>query len=242
MNTKIPRGLRNNNPGNIDYNLKNKWQGQIGIETNVPQGVKPRFAKFKDVIYGIRAIAVLLIKYYDSYDCNTPLAVANRWAPPVENDTGSYAKQMARDITKAVGYTIRYTDRIDLHDYKTLRAMICSIIEHENGLSSYKEAVKDAQVDKALVMAGVQPDKKPLAKSRTVQASTVAAATGGTAVLAGAASQIATVAPAVPVVTELADAAQSHPNGLLMIFGAIVIIAAAYILWVRWDDRRRGLK
>lgn len=27
----IARGIRNNNPGNIDYNPRNQWQGQVGI-------------------------------------------------------------------------------------------------------------------------------------------------------------------------------------------------------------------
>ena len=26
------RGVRNNNPGNIDYNPRNAWQGQLGLE------------------------------------------------------------------------------------------------------------------------------------------------------------------------------------------------------------------
>lgn len=31
---KQSRGIRNNNPGNIDYNKNNQWRGQIGIETS----------------------------------------------------------------------------------------------------------------------------------------------------------------------------------------------------------------
>lgn len=33
--TKPARGERNNNPGNIDYNPRNKWKGLVGIETEV---------------------------------------------------------------------------------------------------------------------------------------------------------------------------------------------------------------
>ncbi|WP_347147235.1 hypothetical protein [Proteus vulgaris] len=50
---KIARGERNNNPGNIDYNPRNKWKGLVGIETGVPN---PRFCVFESPEYGIRAI------------------------------------------------------------------------------------------------------------------------------------------------------------------------------------------
>lgn len=51
------RGIRNRNPGNIDYNPRNDWQGQIGKE---PGG---RFAIFDTPENGIRALGKLLIKY-----------------------------------------------------------------------------------------------------------------------------------------------------------------------------------
>ncbi len=54
------RGIRNNNPGNIDYNPRNDWQGQLGYEQGV---TKPRFARFDSPENGIRALAKLLINY-----------------------------------------------------------------------------------------------------------------------------------------------------------------------------------
>ncbi|MBD1602511.1 structural protein P5, partial [Pseudomonas sp. CA3A] len=32
MTSSPKRGVRNNNPGNIDFNPRNNWQGQLGIE------------------------------------------------------------------------------------------------------------------------------------------------------------------------------------------------------------------
>ncbi|WP_409260545.1 hypothetical protein [Pseudomonas putida] len=52
-----PRDVRNNNPGNIDFNPRNDWQGQIGKE---PDG---RFAIFDTPESGIRALGKLLINY-----------------------------------------------------------------------------------------------------------------------------------------------------------------------------------
>lgn len=39
--TTIPRGVRNRNPGNIDFNPRNAWQGQFVLEAVV---AKPRCA------------------------------------------------------------------------------------------------------------------------------------------------------------------------------------------------------
>ena len=57
---KQSRGIRNNNPGNIDYNKNNQWRGQIGIETSA---INPRFAKFDNARKRIRALAKLLLNY-----------------------------------------------------------------------------------------------------------------------------------------------------------------------------------
>lgn len=52
-----PRGIRNNNPGNLDNT--NPWQGLVA------NPAEPRFATFKDPTWGVRALAVTLITYHD---------------------------------------------------------------------------------------------------------------------------------------------------------------------------------
>ncbi|HCQ3021998.1 TPA: hypothetical protein OHP99_004980, partial [Escherichia coli] len=54
---KTPRGIRNNNPGNLDKG--SPWQG---LAANPDE---PRFCTFKDPVWGIRALAVTLITYHD---------------------------------------------------------------------------------------------------------------------------------------------------------------------------------
>lgn len=228
MTTGKPRGIRNNNPGNIEYSAATKWQGL----DNPPVEPEGRFARFKDAVYGIRAIARLIITYGDKYDCDTVRKIISRWAPSHENNTSAYV----RAICAAVGVTPDET--INVHEYAILRPMVEAIIKHENGQQPYSAA----QIDKALVLAGVEPEKKPLAKSRTVKSAAVVTATGGAAIAAGVAEQVANVAPAVPVVQGVAETAQNHPTGLLIVFGAIVIAFALYIMWARFDDRRKGLR
>lgn len=136
---QIPRGVRNNNPGNIDYNKANKWVGQIGIETGVPN---PRFAVFDTPENGIRAIAKLLIGYHKK-GFTTVRQMINRWAPPVENDTGAYAKAVADKL--GVDQTLSLT----LSHY-VLMVMTSAIIKHENGYAPYNLDVIREGVSRAM--------------------------------------------------------------------------------------------
>ena len=88
-----PRGLRNNNPLNIDFNPANKWQG---LDRDQPSD--GRFCRFVSMAYGIRAAAALLVSYQDRYGLNTVRGIIGRWAPPVENDTNAYANTVARRV------------------------------------------------------------------------------------------------------------------------------------------------
>lgn len=125
-----PRGVRNNNPGNIDYHARNNWVGQVGIETGVSN---PRFARFDTMENGIRALGKLLQTYFNRGQ-NTVLKIIGGagpgkpgWAPPSENDTAAYASAVARALGVGVN------DRINVKDPTTLRKLTEAIIRHENG-------------------------------------------------------------------------------------------------------------
>lgn len=85
---KLSRGYRNNNPGNIVLTPGQYWQGEV-------QGTDTRFKTFMSMPYGYRAIFVTLNSYikkgYDTID-----KIINRYAPPHENETSSYAKTVSR--------------------------------------------------------------------------------------------------------------------------------------------------
>ena len=137
MNTiaKLPRGVRNNNPGNIE--LGDPWQGLVPVN----ERTDPRFAQFMSPAYGIRALARTLITYQDKHNIRTVTGAINRWAPPVENDTGAYV----RAVQNAVG-----GDIVDMHDYRYLRPLVEAIIKHENGRCTYEDAVMAEGVKRAL--------------------------------------------------------------------------------------------
>ena len=127
---KTPRGIRNNNPGNLDKG--SPWQGLVANPD------EPRFCTFKDPVWGIRALAVTLITYHDKRrakdgsSIDTIREVIERWAPPNENNTDAYINE----VSKAVGVTADMI--IDLHDYDILRPLVEAIIRHENGRGPLK--------------------------------------------------------------------------------------------------------
>ncbi|MCS1340536.1 hypothetical protein NX036_25235, partial [Escherichia coli] len=78
------RGIRNNNPGNLEYSKTNPWVGQTGDDG--------RFAKFETPEHGIRALGRNLMSY-QRQGIDTVSEIINRWAPPTDkNDTMSYIK------------------------------------------------------------------------------------------------------------------------------------------------------
>lgn len=215
------RGIRNNNPGNIRRS-DDKWQG---LATNQPDS---EFFTFQSPIYGIRAIARLLINYQDNNSLSTIREFINRWAPSVENNTDAYVSSVA----KRSGFDPDQT--IDVHQHEYLKPLVLAIIWHENGVQPYA----NDQIDKALVLAGVETAPKPLAKTPTIKGAQITASAG---VVAAASGVIAEVAPAIPVLSALSDIVQDNALGLLITLGVLVIFAAGYIAWARIEDRKKGL-
>lgn len=118
-----PKGIRNNNPGNIEE-TGTPWRGRVADDG--------RFIIFDKPENGIRAISRILDTYSNKYGINTLERIINRWAPPVENDTESYI-QHAEKVLKVSRHTpIGFQHRLDL---------IKVIIKHENGVQPYSDQV-----------------------------------------------------------------------------------------------------
>lgn len=83
------RGLRNNNPGNIRKNNL-KYDGEICPSAD------DQFKQFKEMAYGYRAIYVILYTYQKKYGLTTIEQFIMRYAPPVENHSGQYIKNVCK--------------------------------------------------------------------------------------------------------------------------------------------------
>lgn len=142
------RGIRNNNPGNIDFNARNNWVGQLPHDPKI----EARFARFDRAENGVRALGKLLLNYrgkdgmpgVGKPGIDTPLEFISRWAPASENNTLAYAQAIA----KRLGVGVR--DSIDISDPRVLREVVVGVIVHENGGNPYSAAVIDEGINRAL--------------------------------------------------------------------------------------------
>jgi hypothetical protein len=134
----MTRGESNKNPGNIERNYV-KWQGMSS-----DQSADVRFVVFNTPHDGIRALAKLLLTYFNKYRHNTVQAIISRWAPQVENNTNAYVNH----VSKALG--VEPDSKIVLTNPDTLERIVTAIIVHENGRCLYDDATIVKAVDSAL--------------------------------------------------------------------------------------------
>lgn len=118
-NSKIPRGIRNNNPLNI--RIGNTWLGEVTNPTD------DEFEQFVHVCYGIRAGFILLKRYINRYKLNTIEKIISRWAPGNENNTHSYINQVARGMNIAPNTPLHYEDK------DRMCALVYEMVYVENG-------------------------------------------------------------------------------------------------------------
>jgi len=138
-----PRGVRNNNPGNIDRTVT-PWQGE---DRSADARIREkRFAVFTTPVYGFRALARTLVTYQTKHRLRTVFEIINRWAPPTENDTNAYAFAVA----KAVG--VSPDQRINVMRRPTMFRLVKAIARHEQG----RDAWPDDVIEQGLDAAGIR--------------------------------------------------------------------------------------
>ena len=89
----MTRGIRNNNPLNIRRVAGQRWKGEILPSIQGGDG-GGSFVRFESIEYGIRAAFVLFRTYAIKYKANCIQDIISRWAPPSENDTEKYIKNV----------------------------------------------------------------------------------------------------------------------------------------------------
>lgn len=120
----LPRGIRNNNPGNLTGD--HSWQGRSGADDK-------GFVKFATPEAGLRAMAVNLKNQQDMHGLSTVQAIVAKYAPPTENNTPAYVATVAN----ALG--VKPDEKIDLSKPGTLATMMHAMIQHENGVQPYSK-------------------------------------------------------------------------------------------------------
>ena len=121
---KLPRGIRNKNPGNIK--LGTNWDGLAAEQTD------PTFCIFDEAVMCIRALMRILLTYRITHNKKNIDSIIRRWAPPSENDTEAYIKFVAKRME------IEPMAMID-NSIEAYLPLVKSIIQMENGMQPYDD-------------------------------------------------------------------------------------------------------
>jgi hypothetical protein len=150
-----PRGIRNNNPTNLNFANQNGATKESGIDG--------RFAVFKNMEDGIAA-AAHQIEIYSSRGINTVRGIITKWAPESDhNNTSEYIRQ----VSKKLG--VSPDDKIDIHDRNVMFQLLDAITHVEVG----KGRVTDEQIQRGISQAfrsnqeKYQSDAIPFPKGKT---------------------------------------------------------------------------
>lgn len=215
-------GLELNNPGNLEYNENDKWQG-----LNDPP-FKGKFFWFSTPVWGIRAMARVLITKQDKYGLKTVEGIigggaggVGAYAPAVDhNDVQAYV----RDLYARTNFPL--SQALDMHSYADQRALVPAIIWHEQGSMPYT----DAQIDEGLRLAGVKPPAP--------QTALAAVASDPVARLAAAGTALATVQGGVASAASIWDTVATRVSPVYLI-AACVLALFSVLVW-RVVDRLKA--
>lgn len=124
----LPRGLRNNNPGNLNY------AGQAGAEKEGGPG--GRFAVFGSMQEGIAAL-IRQLALYAFRGIDTISAIVKKYAPAADgNDVAAYIASLVKATGKGAN------EALDLTNLQTLIPLVQGIVRHEgNGNLSTEQVL-----------------------------------------------------------------------------------------------------
>lgn len=128
----LPRGIRNNNPGNIKR-TGIAWDGLAEVdEMNEIQRMESTFCVFRAPIWGLRAMARILFNYQRQLGLTTIESIISRWAPASDNNhTSAYAGFVAERMGVTPQQSFQFTDK------DKAVPMLAAMISMENGIQPY---------------------------------------------------------------------------------------------------------
>lgn len=146
---ETPRGIRNNNPGNIRHS-RVKWVGEADDQPDAD------FVTFSAPEYGIRAICKILLSYQADDQCKTIRQMISRWAPQNENDTQAYVSAVS------TGCGCAPDELVNVRLASVMAPLVEAIIRQENGEQPYPSPL----IAQALSLAGIGRTQPPSAAAR----------------------------------------------------------------------------
>lgn len=120
-----PRGIRNNNPGNL-MDVGIKWRGLIGRDSK-------GYAVFSSALEGIRAMYIDLRTGFRRDGEDTIREILNEYAPPSENPTDRYIDFVSQRLG---------VDPDQVLELSAVRVpLLEALIQFENGQQPYTRAL-----------------------------------------------------------------------------------------------------
>lgn len=141
LGCSCPRGVRNNNPGNIKFFTSNDWRGKVpesqNTDTKSLVTLKPTFEQFISFAYGVRALIKIIKVSYIPSGRNTLNSIINSFAP----DGGS---PYLNYLVSKVG--IPANQVISENDDTKIKKIVQAIARFENGRTTQaQEVITDNQ-------------------------------------------------------------------------------------------------
>ena len=130
MENKLPRGLRNCNPGNIRIST-DKWLGLREEQTD------KEFFQFEEMRWGYRALIRTLQNYRRKHGLQTIAEMIGRWAPHTENNTSGYISRVCKEMQVPSSYVPNVEDK------GTMCALAAAISEVENGVPAVMSEIEE---------------------------------------------------------------------------------------------------
>lgn len=130
MENKLPRGLRNCNPGNIRIST-DKWLGLREEQTD------KEFFQFEEMRWGYRALIRTLQNYRRKHGLQTIAEMIGRWAPHTENNTSGYISRVCKEMQVPSTYVP------DVEEKGTMCALAAAISEVENGVTAVMSEIEE---------------------------------------------------------------------------------------------------
>ena len=123
----VARGLRNNNPGNVELTSPaTQWVGWVGAAEQTDRS----YVQMRTMAAGVRMALTVFRNYQKLYGLKNIGQLIARWAPPATNDTAAYVADVVARVGVGAGVPI------DLRNRDTAFAFLRAVFRHENGVAA----------------------------------------------------------------------------------------------------------
>jgi len=220
--SKLPPGIRHNNPGNLKQtNPRTRWRGQVS-DIALKQNVYEEYLTPED---GMRAmIRDLLVKHERGLD--TVEKIIEVYAPRNvdNNQTDAYINDVCQRMSKLLQRVIYDDTRLDLDDYNTAHALVRAMVRHENGPPPGADWYRDGVYVEALRRNNLtRSTKQIVTQSTTIK----------TAGFAGVGGSVLGTTAVVDAVNQAKDAVS--PGTLLYVVLTLIVVSCTlYIIYERY--------